>query len=216
MSKATITDLVDVSHRPSPLLAPLDRHNQRLLSQVHPPGWINPAPRSRYHLVVIGAGTGGLVSAAGAAGLGARTALIEQHLMGGDCLNVGCVPSKALLAAARAWDAARHAEQDFGGPAVPGGGDFAAVMERLRRIRADLSPIDSAERFTRLGVDVFLGSARFTGPDALEVGGVPLRFRRAIVATGARPAVPPIPGLAEAAFLPTRQSSPSPPPRRFW
>ena len=114
----------------------------------YPPGWVNPAPRSRYHLVVIGAGTGGLVSAASAAGVGGRTALIEQHLMGGDCLNVGRVPSKALLAAARAWDGARQPERDFGGPAVTGSGDFAAVMERLRRIRADLSPIDSAERFT--------------------------------------------------------------------
>ena len=180
---------------------PNDQHNQRLLAEVHPPGWTNPVPKARYHLAVLGAGTGGLVSAAGAAGLGAKVALVERELMGGDCLNVGCVPSKALIAAARAWDTARRAQADFGGPSVTGDGNFPAVMERLRRLRADLSPVDGAARFAGLGVDVFLGAGRFTGPDTMEVGGATIRFRRAVIATGARAAAPPIPGLAETGYL---------------
>src|SRR5215216_7084264 len=85
------------------MLHPPDEHNRRLLENVHPSGWVNPNPKDRYHLVVIGAGTAGLVTAALAAGLGARVALVERHLMGGDCLNVGCVPSKAVIGSARAW-----------------------------------------------------------------------------------------------------------------
>src|SRR5438270_4432057 len=117
-------------------LLPADADDARLLANVHPPDWVNPEPAPRYNLVVIGAGTAGLVCAAGAAGLGARVALVERELLGGDCLNVGCVPSKALLRAARAAAAVRDAGQ-FGinvpAPAVP---DFPAVMERLRRLRA--------------------------------------------------------------------------------
>src|SRR5687768_9122595 len=92
-----------------PALEPFDEHNQRLASRVHPPEWANPEPAARYNLVVLGAGTAGLVTAAGAAGLGAKVALVERDLMGGDCLNVGCVPSKALLRAARAWADVRGA-----------------------------------------------------------------------------------------------------------
>ncbi|MFN8646989.1 MAG: mercuric reductase [Gemmatimonadales bacterium] len=178
-----------------------DPHDTALAAQVHPPDWRNPTPRDRYHLVVIGAGTGGLVTAAAAAGLGARVALVERHLMGGDCLNVGCVPSKAVISAARAWHAAREAASRFGGPAATGPGDFAAAMERMRRLRAGLSPIDGAARFRDLGVDVFLGEGRFTGRGTITAGDHALRFRRAVVATGARAAVPPIPGLAEAGCL---------------
>ena len=187
--------------QPEAHVLPWDVHNQRLVAHVHPPDWSNPIPRGKYQLVVIGAGTGGLVSAAIGAALGGRVALVERHLMGGDCLNVGCVPSKALLSAARAWSTARTARERFGGPAVQGDGDFAEVMERMRRIRAEISPADSAQRFRDLGADVFLGNARFTGPDRIEVGGATLEFRRAIVATGGRPAVPPIPGLRDAGFL---------------
>ena len=179
----------------------MDVHNRRLISQVHPPDWKNPVPRRRYHLVVIGAGTAGLVSAAGAAGLGARVALIERSLMGGDCLTVGCVPSKALIGAARAWAAARTTNRDFHGPAATGTGDFAAVMERMRRLRADLSPIDGAERFRDLGVDVFFGTGAFTDRETIAVGGQTLRFRRAVIATGARAAAPLIPGLADVPYL---------------
>ncbi len=179
-------------------MLPDDVHNRALISHVHPQDWVNPSPADRYQLVVIGAGTAGLVSAAIAAGLGARVALIERHLMGGDCLNVGCVPSKAVLRAARSWHQARTAEAEFGGPAALGDGDFAAVMERLRRLRAEIAPVDGAARFAGLGVDVFLGDATFDGPDRVRVGEHVLRYRRAIIATGARASLPPIPGLADA------------------
>lgn len=180
---------------------PAGEHDRRLLENVRPPGWVNPEPRGRYHLVVVGAGTAGLVTAAIAAGLGARVALVERASMGGDCLNVGCVPSKAVIRAARAWSEARHAAERFGGPAVAGEGDFAAAMERMRRVRADMSAVDGAARFRGLGVDVFLGEGRFTAPDALEVGGARLGFRRAVIATGARAAAPPIPGLSDVPYL---------------
>ncbi len=183
-----------------PLVEPFDRHNEALVRNVHPPDWAEPEPRGRYHLVVIGAGTGGLVAAAIAAGLGARVALVERHLMGGDCLNVGCVPSKGMIAAARAWQAAAEASSRFAGPRVAGTGSFADVMERMRRIRAGLSGVDSAARFRGLGVDVFLGQARFTARDEVQVNGRRLRFRRAVIATGARAAVPPIPGLERAGY----------------
>jgi pyruvate/2-oxoglutarate dehydrogenase complex dihydrolipoamide dehydrogenase (E3) component len=182
------------------LVQPADEHNRRLVANVHPGDWVNPSPKSRYHLVVIGAGTAGLVSAAAAAGLGAKVALVERHLMGGDCLNVGCVPSKGMIRAARAWHEAEHA-RTFGGPAVAGRGNFAAVMERMRRIRADISRIDGAPRYRDLGVDVFLGEGRFVAADAVEVGGAILRFRRAIIATGGRAAAPPISGLEDAGYL---------------
>lgn len=184
-----------------PALIAGDVHDRVLLERVHPTGWAEPEPRDRYDLVVLGAGTAGLVSAAIAAGLGGRVALIERALMGGDCLNVGCVPSKALLRAARAWSEARSARDRFGGPKAAGPGDFGAAMERMRRLRAELSPNDSASRFRDLGVDVFLGTGRFTGPEVVEVNGRSLRFRRAILATGARPVIPEIPGLRASAPL---------------
>jgi pyruvate/2-oxoglutarate dehydrogenase complex dihydrolipoamide dehydrogenase (E3) component len=178
-----------------------DAFDQELIRNVAPSDWVNPEPAPRYNLVVIGAGTAGLVTAAGAAGLGARVALIERELLGGDCLNVGCVPSKALLRAARACAEVRGARAfGIGVPAdVPV--DFAAVMARLRRLRAELSGNDSARRFRGLGVDVFLGAGRFTAPDAVEVGGKSLQFHRAVIATGARAARPSTPGLAEAGYL---------------
>ena len=120
--------------------------------------------------------------------------------MGGDCLNMGCVPSKALISAARVAASARHAA-DLGVHVGSVDVDFAAVMERMRRLRARLAPIDGVERFTTLGVDVYLGAARFTGPTTVLVDGRTLEFSRAIVATGARAAAPPIPGLEEAGYL---------------
>jgi len=183
------------------LLSPADAHNQRLVGNVHPLHWRNPEPASRYNLVVIGAGTAGLVAAAGAAGLGARVALVEKHLLGGDCLNVGCVPSKALIRASRAAFDINQASE-FGVPSpAPAQVDFPAVMERMRRLRADLSPHDSAERFTKLGVDVFLGEAQFSSKDTVQVSGQKLRFKRAVIATGARAVQPAIPGLVEAGCL---------------
>lgn len=180
---------------------PFDQYNRQLVANVHPPEWVNPQPRERYHLVVIGAGTAGLVTASIAAGLGARVALVERHLMGGDCLNVGCVPSKGIISAARAWQAAADASRVFGGPRIVGTGNFAEVMERMRRLRAGISRVDGAARFRDLGVDVFLGSARFTGRDRAEVEGRTLRFRRAVIATGGRAAVPPVPGLESTGYL---------------
>ena len=183
------------------LLEPFDDHNRELLDNVHPPDWINPEPAERYHLVVIGAGTAGLVTAAGAAGLGARVALVERRLMGGDCLNYGCVPSKAVIRAARAWHDARTAAQRFGGPAVSGAGDFAAAMRRMRALRAGISHHDSAARFRDLGVDVFIGEGRLVAADAAEVDGKRLRFRKAVIAAGTRAFEPPIPGLGTCGYL---------------
>lgn len=180
---------------------PLDEANRRLVANVHPPGWVSPPPAGRYHLVVVGAGTAGLVSAAIAGGLGARVALVERHLMGGDCLNVGCVPSKAVIAAARRVHEAGSAAALGVAPAAGAAPDFAAAMRRMREIRAEISREDSAARYAReFGVHVHLGEARFTGPDRVEVGGRTLRFRRAVIATGACPTAPPIPGLAEAGY----------------
>lgn len=177
------------------IISPDDEYNRELVSNVHPPDWANPEPAGRYNLVVLGAGTAGLVTAAGAAGLGARVALVEKHLMGGDCLNVGCVPSKALIRAARACAQVRDAAQF--GVRVPEGVqyDFTAAMARVRKLRARISHNDSAHRFTKLGVDVFIGEGRFTGPDAVEVGGKTLRFAKAAICTGARASPPPITGI---------------------
>ncbi|MBI2924350.1 MAG: mercuric reductase [Verrucomicrobia bacterium] len=185
----------------APPLWPWDDHNRTLYGNVHPPLWVNPEPAPRYNLVVIGGGTAGLVTAAGAAGLGAKVALIEKHLLGGDCLNVGCVPSKALIRAARAVADVRRASEF--GVTIKGGVsvDFAAVMERMRRLRADISPHDSAARFRELGIDVFIGSATFTGPDTVQVGDKTLRFAKAVIAAGARAAAPPIPGLKDVPYL---------------
>ena len=182
-------------------LSPWDEYNQSLHANVSPPDWINPEPSGRYNLVVIGAGTAGLVTAAGAAGLGAKVALIERHAMGGDCLNVGCVPSKALIRAARTAAQVRQAGE-FGVSVADGTMvDFAEVMQRMRRLRAQISPLDSAERFRALGVDVFLGAARFLNRETIEVEGRQLKFAKAVIATGARAAALPIPGLAESNAL---------------
>jgi pyruvate/2-oxoglutarate dehydrogenase complex dihydrolipoamide dehydrogenase (E3) component len=185
---------------PVPLIQPDDVFNQQLIANVRPPGWKNPHPADRYNLVVVGAGTAGLVTAAVAAGLGARVALVEKHLMGGDCLNVGCVPSKGLIRAARAWSAVKTSAE-FGISVRESERDFGAVMERMRRLRATLSRVDSAQRFTDLGVDVFVGRGHFTGKDAIQVGDQTLRFRRAAICTGARAAGLPIAGLEEAGYL---------------
>jgi len=185
-----------------PLVSPIDEHNRNLLNNVRPPEWVNPEPASRYNLVVIGAGTAGLVCAAGAAGLGARVALIERHLLGGDCLNYGCVPSKGVIRASRAAHEVRNAAE-FGISCGRGVDvDFGAAMRRMRRLRSGIGAHDSARRFRdELGVDVFFGQARFAGPDSIEVDGKRLRFDRAAICTGARAAAPPLPGLAEAGYL---------------
>jgi pyruvate/2-oxoglutarate dehydrogenase complex dihydrolipoamide dehydrogenase (E3) component len=201
MRTVTITQPAMPDATDLPQAQPLDEHNRRLLANTHPPDWTNPVPSGRYNLVVIGAGTAGLVTAAGAAGLGAKVALIERHLLGGDCLNVGCVPSKALIRSARAVADVRNAERF--GVRVPDGTevDFSAVMERMRKLRAQISPHDSAARFRDLGVDVFLGNAHFSGRDTVKVGDQTLRFARACIATGARATAPQIPGLSDVGYL---------------
>ncbi|MBI3785270.1 MAG: mercuric reductase [Deltaproteobacteria bacterium] len=184
-----------------PLIAPLDTHNQTLLANVHPQPYENPTPSGRYNLVVIGAGTAGLITAAAAAGLGAKVALVEKHLMGGDCLNVGCVPSKALIRASRAVHEARRAGE-FGvrlGDGVTV--DFGVTMERMRRLRASMSRIDSVQRFRSLGVDVYIGEGRFAGGNVVDVEGKRLEFSRAVIASGARAASLPIPGLDQIDYL---------------
>ncbi|MGH8132471.1 MAG: mercuric reductase, partial [Steroidobacteraceae bacterium] len=184
-----------------PQTGPADAFNRDLVRNVHPLDWVNPQPRERYNLAVIGAGTAGLVTAAGAAALGARVALIERDLMGGDCLNVGCVPSKGVISAARIASAV-HDAREFG-VEVPGGVNvqFATAMERMRRLRARISANDAALRFRELGIDVYFGPARFVDSSTVEVDGTHLHFKRAVIATGARAAVPPIPGLDEGAYL---------------
>ena len=180
---------------------PMDQFNQELVNNVHPPQWVNPEPSGRYNMVVIGAGTAGLVTAAVSAALGAKVALIERHLMGGDCLNVGCVPSKGVIRASRAWTEVQHANEF--GLHIPDGvkRDFGAAMARMRKLRARISHVDSAHRYKKLGVEVFVGEGRFTGKDTVEVGGKTLQFAKAAICTGARAAAPPIQGLEEAGYL---------------
>lgn len=180
---------------------PMDSHNQKLVSNVHPPDWVNPEPARRYNLVVIGGGTAGLVTAVGSASLGARVALIERHLLGGDCLNVGCVPSKCLIRSSRVVHEIRTGSEfgvsTKGDPNV----DFRAVMERLRRVRTRISHHDSADRLRELGVDIFMGGGRFMGPGRVEVKEKTLNFKKAVIATGTHPIQPQIDGLTEAGFL---------------
>ncbi len=176
---------------------PMDSHNEKLLANVHPQGRINPTPAPMYNLVILGAGSAGLVSAAIGAALGAKVALIEEHLMGGDCLNVGCVPSKCLIRPGKLAADMRDGPK-FGlhtRSVTPE--EFSSVMQELRRIRSDISPVDSVERFTKLGVDVFLGRGEFTAEHQISVGEHVLNFRKAIIATGARAVRIPINGLSD-------------------
>ncbi|MDG2305807.1 MAG: mercuric reductase [Candidatus Binatia bacterium] len=186
-----------------PVIEPLDEYNRVLIDNVHPADWENPEPTGRYNLVVVGAGSAGLIAASIAAGLGAKVALIERHYLGGDCLNVGCVPSKGIIRAARMVADARRAADEIGLPlAADAQADFGLAMERVRRVRSVISTEDSARRYRdELGVEVYLGDAQFTGRDTVAVGEQTLQFKRAIIATGARAVELPIPGLGEAGCL---------------
>ncbi|MHC4745236.1 MAG: FAD-dependent oxidoreductase, partial [Planctomycetota bacterium] len=182
-------------------VTPTDCHNNVLVDNVHPPDWVNPEPADKYNLVVIGAGTAGLVAAAGAAGLGAKVALIERHLLGGDCLNVGCVPSKALIRSSEVAGILFQSDAYGIEASSKVEANFPAVMERMRRLRSKVSSHDSAMRFRDMGVDVFFGEGKFVDGERIEVDGSMLRFSRAVIATGARAFEPPVEGLKEAGFL---------------
>ena len=151
-------------------------------------------------LCVIGAGSGGLAVAAGAAQMGAEVVLIERGMMGGDCLNFGCVPSKSLLAAARYADIARHGAT-FGIAAACPQVDFAAVNDSVQQVIAAIAPHDSVARFEGLGVRVLQAEARFTSPRTVRAAEIEIRPRRFVIATGSRPAVPPVPGLERVSYF---------------
>ncbi|MCP4284836.1 MAG: FAD-dependent oxidoreductase [Gammaproteobacteria bacterium] len=162
-------------------------------------GYSKPRKFDR-NLIVIGAGSGGLVAALIAAAVKSRVTLIEKHKMGGDCLNTGCVPSKALIRSARYMEQTRRAEE-FGFKSASAEFDFADIMERVQRVVKKVEPHDSVERFTALGVDVIQGEARIVSPYSVEVNGRTLTTRNIIVSTGARPFVPPIKGLSDLPYL---------------
>jgi pyruvate/2-oxoglutarate dehydrogenase complex dihydrolipoamide dehydrogenase (E3) component len=166
-----------------------------------PPDWRNPQPRDPYHLLVIGAGPAGLVAARAAAALGARVALIEKHLLGGVSLNYGCVPSQALIRTSRLYAEMRNAEAYGARPPPTIEVDFHLAMERMRRVRTRAGRVDSAQRIAAEGIDLFFGSARFVGADTVDVDGLRLRFKKALIATGSRSLLPTIPGLDEAGYL---------------
>ncbi len=174
-----------------------DQINDALISHVRPPNWVNPIPATCYNLVVIGAGVAGLVTAAIAANLGARVALIEKRLLGGDCLNFGCVPSKALIRSSKAYYEIFKCSRfgiEIDGPLTVKTG---SVMDWVRSVRSQISVSDSVHKFTRLGVDVFIGEACFTGPSQVSAGDSILNFRKAVICTGTHPVIPNIQGLKQ-------------------
>jgi pyruvate/2-oxoglutarate dehydrogenase complex dihydrolipoamide dehydrogenase (E3) component len=185
----------------SPSVLAEDAGNRTLLNNVHPEAWINPRPADKYNLVILGGGYAGILTAREAVRAGAKVALVERNLLGGVCLNAGCICSKAMIRTSRLYaemrNAGRYGAQRPDNIRV----DFAEVMERMRRVRSRVSRRTSARELKASGVDVFFGEARFAGPSAITVNGETLRFKRALIATGARPAIPSIPGLEEAGYL---------------
>jgi pyruvate/2-oxoglutarate dehydrogenase complex dihydrolipoamide dehydrogenase (E3) component len=182
-------------------ITPEDAYERERIANIRPHTWSNPAPGEPYQLVIIGAGPAGLAAAQVANALGARVALIERDMIGGDCLTNGCIPSKTMIRTAQLYAEMRNARRY--GAVVPCDitVDFPAVMERVRRVRTHLSSGVSAHRLAQEGIDLFFGNAHFKGPDALTIKGQTIRFEKALIATGAHALVPPIPGLAEAGYL---------------
>ncbi len=180
---------------------PLDAFNQKRMKDVFPGDWKNPSPKKIYDLVVIGVGPGGMTAATVAAGLHADVAIVEMEHFGGECFNVGCIPSKALLRSSRIAAHVRDAAEF--GIDVPKGWrvNFPAVLQRVRKLQSLLSPNDSPLHFKGLGIDVFLGAARFIDASTIEVGKHKLHFKKAIIATGTRPVIPDVPGLEEAGYM---------------
>ncbi|GAA4024568.1 mercuric reductase [Actimicrobium antarcticum] len=187
--------------QPQQHLPHLGIDDNELCRNAKPPDWRNPVPREPYHLIVIGAGPAGLVAARAAAALGARVALIEKHLLGGLSLNYGCVPSQALIRTSRLYAEMRNAEAYGARSPSDIQVDFPLAMARMRRIRARASRVDSAPRIAADGVDLFFGTATFVGPDVIDVDGLRLRFKKALIATGSRSLLPSIPGLDAAGYL---------------
>lgn len=184
-------------------ISPMDEYNQKLLANVHPPDWANPQPADCYDLVVIGAGTAGLVTAKGAAGLdiGLKVAMIEKNLMGGDCLNVGCVPSKCLIRSSRVVSDMKESLPFGVQPPDNIQVNFPEVMARMRQVRTRISPVDSAVAAKKAGVDVFFGEASFQSENTVTVGGQTLKFKKAVIASGARAVRPRIEGIEEVGYL---------------
>jgi pyruvate/2-oxoglutarate dehydrogenase complex dihydrolipoamide dehydrogenase (E3) component len=179
----------------------VDEFNQTLLKNVFPKGWKNPTPAKLYDLVVVGAGPGGMTAAMVALEHGARVAIVEKEHFGGECLNVGCIPSKALLRSSR-LTAEIHDAFSYG-IEIPKGWtvNFPSVMERVRRLRSAISLHDAALSFKKKGIDVFLGKGHFTSSEQVDVAGQILHFKKAIIATGTQPMQLSIPGLEEASYL---------------
>ncbi len=171
------------------------------LPNSRPADWCNPCAPGRYDLLVIGAGPGGLVAARTAAAAGARVALIERHQIGGNCIRQGCVPSKTLLRSAQLCAEMRDAERYGVAPPANLAVDFGLAMARMRRVRERLSRTDAPAQLIAAGIDLHFGCARFVGPDAVDVEGTRVEFKKALIATGSRAVLPSIEGLNEAGFL---------------
>lgn len=180
---------------------PQDIHERERIANLRPQAWVNPEPAGRYRLVVVGSGFAGLVAAQMAAARGVKVALIERDFIGGTCINTGCVPSKAIIRTSRLYAEMRDASRYGAQVPSPMNMNFAATMQRVRRIRTHLGQRNSVRRLTAAGIDVFFGDARFVGMDALTVNATRLRFDKALIATGARPNAPTVPGLAQAGYL---------------
>jgi pyruvate/2-oxoglutarate dehydrogenase complex dihydrolipoamide dehydrogenase (E3) component len=190
----------DARSKPDAILEAEESERTRV-GNLRPPTWRNPKPASRYDLVVIGGGVAGSVAAVEAASIVGKVALIERGLLGGGCLNIADIPSKALIRTSRLYSDMRHAKHYGANAPAELHVDFAVAMERMRRIRARVSRVDSAQSLRAKGVDVFFGEAQFTAADVVSVDGTRLRFRKAVIAAGARPDTPSLPGLTEAGFL---------------
>ena len=185
-------------HRTSSLGAALQHAP---LSNTRPADWHNPTSHSRFDLLVIGAGPGGIVAARTAAADGARVALVERYQLGGNCINEGCIPSKTLLRSAQLYAEMRTAERYGVAPPPTLPVDFVMAMERVRRVRARLSRTDTPAQLLQAGIALYFGCARFVGPDAVDVDGTRITFKKALIATGSRAVLPQIKGLNEAGFL---------------
>lgn len=186
-------------------IPPVDEHNTHLLDNVHPSPWVQPGdPNIKerfYNLVVLGGGTAGLVSSIGSQSVGAKVALIESHFLGGDCTNFGCVPSKILIKSAKVAKMMRNSSEF--GIEVDGSVNvnFPKIMERLRRVRSEISDFEAAERLAKLGIDVYMGKGMFDSPNSIVVDGLRLVFGKCIICTGGSALVPPLPGLDQVKYL---------------